>query len=208
MASSGIPICFSSHSLFLPFFLFLFINLDIPLFGSLSLHPISWFSLHVSLSFALIKTLAMFSHSLTASFPPFFHFLSSTESFYTHEAALLSARPWLSNTSYWRHMLNAGVRRCEETKKEKSQMTSQFFLIESSEIAWRSNGDFCLETSENQKIPLSSHTCPLVKRSWKYIKLFSKVQSKGISVDLSSKSSIYTTTLPLCCQHLSHLCIF
>lgn len=48
----------------------------------------------------------------------FFHFLSSTESFYIDEAALLSARPWLSNSSYWRHTLNAGVRRCEETEKD------------------------------------------------------------------------------------------
>ncbi len=137
----------------------------------------------------------------------FFHFLSSTESFYTHEAALLSTRPWLSNTSYWRHTLNAGVR---GQKRIRSQITSQFFLIDSSEIAWRSksNGDFCLETSENQKIPLSSHMRPLFKGSRKYVKLFSEVQSKGISVDFSSKSSIYTSTLPLCCQHLSHLCIF
>lgn len=36
-------------------------------------------------------------------------------------------------------------------------MTFQFILTYSNEITWISNRDFCLEKSENQKIPLLSH---------------------------------------------------
>lgn len=145
----GIPICFSSPSLFLSFFL----SLCLSILTSLCL---AYFLCIPSLDFLFIfpslsLSLKLWPCSLIPSQPLsllFFHFLSSTESFYIDEVSLLSAQMWLSNTSYWRHTVyyvqknSLYCRRHEETEKEKSQMTSQFILIDSNEITWISNGDF------------------------------------------------------------------
>lgn len=149
------PICFSSPSLFLSFFLSLCLSIltSLRLAHFLCIQFLDFLFIFPSLSLSLKLWPCSLIHSQPLSLL-FFHFLSSTESFYIDEATLLSARPWLSNTSYWRRTLNAGMRRREDTEMEKSQMTSQFFLTDSIEIAWRSNGDFYLETEDT---PFISH---------------------------------------------------
>lgn len=121
---SGIPICFSSRSLFLSFFLSLCLSILTSLCWAyfLCIPSLDFLFIFPTLSLSLKLWPCSLIHSQSLSLL-FFHFLSSTESFYIDEVAL-SAQLWLSNTSYWRHTLNAGVRSREGTEKEKSQMTS------------------------------------------------------------------------------------